>query len=196
MESIFYFILHGISDIYIQNRQGSRTVLCRLHPEFRASWKSHYWVSIHKSHTMKTIDVYVYRKNKDTEFLPRVSPSSTKGMGVIKLVKIFLFFRIFDFNCILNVDRFIKYNQVLNTFSQKIWFRQFKRDFKISYLRLNILNQSYNATVFYFDNISFLEHVLNQLFLPNKNSISQASYRTMVLTICFQLFKKQTILWR
>ena len=59
-----------------------------------------------------------------------------------------------------------------------------------------ILSQSYNATVFCFDNISFLEHVLNQLYLPNKSSISQASYRTLVLTICFQLFKKQTILWR
>ena len=53
-----------------------------------------------------------------------------------------------------------------------------------------ILSQSYNATVFYFDNISFPAHVLNQLFLPNESSISQASYRTMVLTICFQLFKK------
>ena len=63
-------------------------------------------------------------------------------------------------------------------------------------LDLSILNQSYNATVFYFVNISFLEHVLNQLFLPNKSSVSQASYHTMVLTICFQLFKKQTILWR
>ena len=31
----------------------------------------------------------------------------------------------------------------------------------------NILSQSYNATVFYFDNISFLAHALNQLFLPN-----------------------------
>ena len=61
---------------------------------------------------------------------------------------------------------------------------------------LYILSQSYNATVFYFDNISFLAHVLNQLFLPNESSISQASYRTMVLTICFQMFKTQTILWR
>ena len=59
-----------------------------------------------------------------------------------------------------------------------------------------ILSQSYYATVFYFDNISFLAHVLNQLFLPNESSISLAFYRTMVLTICFQLFKKQTILWR
>ena len=55
---------------------------------------------------------------------------------------------------------------------------------------------SQNATGFYFDNISFLQHVLNQLFLPNESSSSQASYRTMILTICFQLFKKQTILWR
>ena len=44
-----------------------------------------------------------------------------------------------------------------------------------------ILSQIYNATVFYFDNISFLEHVLNQLFLPNESSVSQASYSTMVL---------------
>ena len=41
-----------------------------------------------------------------------------------------------------------------------------------------ILSQSYNATVFNFDNIFFLEHVSNQLFIPNENSISQASYRT------------------
>ena len=33
----------------------------------------------------------------------------------------------------------------------------------------SILSQSYNATVFYFDNISLLEHEWNQLFLPNKN---------------------------
>ena len=46
--------------------------------------------------------------------------------------------------------------------------------------------------MFYFDNISFQEHVLNQLFLQYESSISQASYRT----ICFQLYKKQTILWR
>ena len=59
-----------------------------------------------------------------------------------------------------------------------------------------ILGQSHNAAVFYFNNISFLEHVLNQLFLSDESSISQASYRTTVLTICFQLFKKQTILWR
>ena len=56
-----------------------------------------------------------------------------------------------------------------------------------------ILSQSYNASVFYFDNISYLAHVLNQLFLPDESSVSQASYHTMVLTICFQLFKKQTI---
>ena len=50
--------------------------------------------------------------------------------------------------------------------------------------------------MFYFDDISFLEYVSNQLFLPNESSISQASYRTTVLTICFQLFRKQTILRR
>ena len=64
------------------------------------------------------------------------------------------------------------------------------------FLYQGILSQSYNATVFYFDNISFLEYVLNQLFLPNESSVSQASYRTLVLTISFPLFKKQTILWR
>ena len=60
---------------------------------------------------------------------------------------------------------------------------------------LTILSQSYNTSVFYFDNISFLGHVLNQLFLPNERSINQASSRTVVLNICFQLFKKQTFLW-
>ena len=34
--------------------------------------------------------------------------------------------------------------------------------------------------MFCFDNISFLAHVLNNLFLPNESSISQASYRIMV----------------
>ena len=67
---------------------------------------------------------------------------------------------------------------------------------QLSKIGIYILSQSYNATVFYFDNISFLEHALNQLFIPNKSPVSQISYRTMVLTICFQLFKKQTILWR
>ena len=57
-----------------------------------------------------------------------------------------------------------------------------------------ILSRSYNATVFYFDIIFFLVHVLNQLFLPNESSISQVSYGTMVLAICFQLFKKPTVL--
>ena len=59
----------------------------------------------------------------------------------------------------------------------------------------NVLSQSYNAAVFYCDSISFLEHVLNQLFLLNESPISQASYLTMVSTICFQLFKIQPILW-
>ena len=53
--------------------------------------------------------------------------------------------------------------------------------------------QIYNANVYYFDNISFLGHVSNQLFLQNESSICQASYRRMVLTICFQLLRKQTI---
>ena len=64
---------------------------------------------------------------------------------------------------------------------------------RIVFKYVNILSQSYNATVFCYENISFLAHVLNQLLLPNESSISQASYCTMVLTICFQLFKKQTI---
>ena len=50
-----------------------------------------------------------------------------------------------------------------------------------------IRSQRYNVTVFYFDNISFLVHVLNQLFLPNESSTSQASYHKMILTIRFQL---------
>ena len=33
---------------------------------------------------------------------------------------------------------------------------------------ISILSQSYNATVFYFDNISFPAHVLNQLFPQTK----------------------------
>ena len=37
----------------------------------------------------------------------------------------------------------------------------------------NNLSQSYNATVFYFDTISFLEHVLNQLFI-SKREFSQS----------------------
>ena len=39
---------------------------------------------------------YVYKNNKDTEFLPRVSPSSTKGVGVNKNGQN-IFFKIFDF---------------------------------------------------------------------------------------------------
>ena len=67
------------------------------------------------------------------------------------------------------------------------------RDFARDNIRCKytILSRSYNAPVFYFDNnISFLDHVLNQLFLPNYSSISQASYRTVFSTICFQLFDK------
>ena len=35
----------------------------------------------------------------------------------------------------------------------------------------HILSQSYNAAVFYFNNNSFLAHVLNQLFLQNYSLI-------------------------
>ena len=49
---------------------------------------------------------------------------------------------------------------------------------------IHILSQSYNTTVVYFD-ISFLAHVLNQICLPNKSSISQASYCTHVLNQIF-----------
>ena len=53
-----------------------------------------------------------------------------------------------------------------------------QEDFKdVSY----ILSQSYNATVFYFDNISFLEHVSSQLFLPNESSINQIKIRNEIL---------------
>ena len=38
----------------------------------------------------------------------------------------------------------------------------------------DILSQSYDATVTYFDNISFLAHVLNQLFSP-KRKFNQSS---------------------
>ena len=37
----------------------------------------------------------------------------------------------------------------------------------------------------------FLERVFNQLFLPNESSVSQASYRTVVLRICFQLLRNK-----
>ena len=41
---------------------------------------------------------------------------------------------------------------------------------------------------------------ISSIFAPKAKNvqilISQESYHTMVLTICFQLFKKQTILWR
>ena len=58
------------------------------------------------------------------------------------------------------------------------------------------LNMIFHVQIFLVIISLSLEHVVNQLFLLNESSISQASYRTMVLTICFQLFKKQTILWR
>ena len=35
-----------------------------------------------------------------------------------------------------------------------------------------ILSQSYKAPVFYFLNISFLEHILNKLFRQHESSIS------------------------
>ena len=54
----------------------------------------------------------------------------------------------------------------------------------------NIPSQSYNETMSYFDNSSFPEHVLNQLFLSNERSVSQAYYYIIVLTIYFQLFEK------
>ena len=37
---------------------------------------------------------------------------------------------------------------------------------------------------------------ISQLFIQNKTSISKACHCTMVSTLVFQLFKKQTILWR
>ena len=57
------------------------------------------------------------------------------------------------------------------------------------WLRLTRMNDTI-VSQFPFDNIYSLAHVLNQLFLPNESSISQASYHTMVLTICYQLLKK------
>ena len=70
---------------------------------------------------MKTTDVstlYNTRKNKNTEFLPMVSPSSTKGVGVKKNGQNIFSNFLISF-CILTVDRFIKYNQVL-IFRKKI----------------------------------------------------------------------------
>ena len=50
-----------------------------------------------------------------------------------------------------------------------------------------ILSQIYNVTVFHFDKISFLVHVLNQLCLPNESLISQASYYDGFNNPCFQM---------
>ena len=44
--------------------------------------------------------------------------------------------------------------------------------------------------MFYFDNISFLAHAFNHLFLPDESSINQASYHIMVSN-CSR--KKKTI---
>ena len=46
-----------------------------------------------------------------------------------------------------------------------------------------ILSQSYNATAFYFENISYLVHVSNQVFLLNESAISQSSYRKTFSTV-------------
>ena len=101
LKAIFQSLDGKYFQLYMQNQQGSRTVLRSLRPEFRASWKSHYWVGIHESyHENDWCFYYVYKKNKDTEFLPSVSPSSTKGVGVKKLVRIF--FKIFDFFLYIN----------------------------------------------------------------------------------------------
>ena len=48
----------------------------------------------------------------------------------------------------------------------------------------------------YFDNISELANITRPLFIQNKTSIREASLCTMILILSFQLFKKQTILWR
>ena len=63
---------------------------------------------------MKKIDIsFMYtKKNSDTEFLSRLSSSSTKGVGGKKNGQNILANFLFSF-CILTVDRFIKYNQVL-----------------------------------------------------------------------------------
>ena len=59
----------------------------------------------------KSLMFLLYIQNCDTEFLPRLSSSLSKGVGVKHLVifspKVWISF------CILTVDRFIKYNQVL-----------------------------------------------------------------------------------
>ena len=63
---------------------------------------------------MKTIDVStMYTSKINIEFLPRFSPSSTKGVGVKKNWSKYFFQFFFISFCILTVDRFMKYNQVL-----------------------------------------------------------------------------------
>ena len=54
-----------------------------------------------------------------------------------------------------------------------------------------ILSQSYNATLFYFDNIFVQTHALGQLVHLSKSSFSEASKLVLVLTICLKLFEKQ-----
>ena len=104
--------------------------------------------------------------------------------------RIFLYRGNIDICCICKQD--VELTEASDTYKHRMSI-EFTRN---NITNTNILSQSYNASVFYFDYISFLARVLNQLFLPNERSISQASYHIMVLTICFQLFKKQTILWR
>ena len=62
-----------------------------------------------------------------------------------------------------------------------------------------ILSKSYmyNATVFYFHLFSraCIKPFISPILKLNQSSILY-SYCTIVLRICFQLFEKQTILWR
>ena len=53
--------------------------------------------------------IYVYKKNSDTEFLSRLSSSSTKEVGVKKTGQNTVSKFLFSF-CILTVDRVTKCN--------------------------------------------------------------------------------------
>ena len=59
-----------------------------------------------------------------------------------------------------------------------------------------ILNQSYNATLFYFDNFFAKTCTLDEVVRLNKSSLSKAFEPTLVLTMRLKQFKKQTILLR
>ena len=69
--------------------------------------------------------IYLQEKYSDTEIFPRVSSSSTKGVGV-KQTSQNVFSTFFDFLLYMTVDRFKKYNQVL-IFSKDMISANYKR---------------------------------------------------------------------